>query len=128
MAGRQKKQAPRNIEKATVIRRAQEYFQFRLACVDNLPELRKLAQSGPAKGESGGEYYSNLSTFVVSEFTKVPSQLATFEKQLYLDLIDRLEAAGQLKDGVKVAIVSALNCVSSKPLGRTMAARVAGKK
>jgi hypothetical protein len=127
MAGRQKSQESRNIEKAKLIRRAQEYFQFRLSCVDNLPELQKLAQNGPAPGESGGEYYSNLLILVGSDFTKIPPQVTSFEKQLYLDLIRRLETAGQLKEGATAEIESAFNSVLPKPLGGTMAARVAKK-
>jgi hypothetical protein len=127
MAGRQKAREAENVKRATLSREAQEFFQFRLSCVDTIQEAKKLAGQAATQSPSSQQYYTNLATFLESEFTKLSPQITSFEKQLYLELIGRLSARGELKEGARAEIDARLKLPTPKATGRTMADRVAGK-
>jgi hypothetical protein len=127
MAGRQKTREAANIKKAAINRDAQEFFQFRLSCVDNLQEAKKLAGHGSTQNQVSQQYYANLAIFVDSEFRQLPPRVSSFEKQLYSELIGRLTAGGELKEGARAEIDALLKIPTPKAVGRTMADRVSGK-
>lgn len=131
MAGRRKILEPGNIKKVANERSALEYFQFRLACVDTIDEARKLAEQGPAQSEHARPYYANLAMLVGSSFTQLAPSASKVELQLYLDLINRLAAAGQIAAEAKEAIVTAIEAeaksTKSKVIAGTMAERLKAK-
>jgi hypothetical protein len=127
MAGRQKNREAENIKRATLNREAQEFFQFRLSCVDTLEEVKRLAGQGSNQSPSSQQYYTNLAIFIESEFTKLSPLVTNFEKQLYLELIGRLVAGGELNKDARAKIDALLRIAVPKAAGRTMADRVARK-
>jgi hypothetical protein len=127
MAGRQKSREAANIKKAAINRDAQEFFQFRISCVDNLQEAKKLAAHGSTQSPASQQYYANLAIFVESEFGQLPPGVSDFEKQLYLELIGRLTARGELNVGTRAEIDAQLKIPTPKAVSRSMADRVAGK-
>jgi hypothetical protein len=127
MAGRQKTREAANIKKAAIHRDAQEFFQFRLSCVDNLQEAKQLAGQGSTQSQVSQQYYANLAIFIDSQFRQLPPSVSGFEKQLYLGLIGRLIAGGELNESARAEIDALLKIPAPKAAGRTMADRVAGK-
>jgi hypothetical protein len=127
MAGRQKNREAANIRKAAISREAQEFFQFRLSCVDTLEEARKLVRHGSSQSQVSQQYYSNLAIFVDSDFKQLSPLVSSFEKRLYLELIGRLTTGGELMQEARAEIEALLRIAVPKVVGRTMADRVAGK-
>jgi hypothetical protein len=127
MAGRQKSREALNVKRAAISREAQEFFQFRLSCVDTIQEAKQLARQAATQSEISKQYYANLMTFLDSEFTQLPPLVSRFEKQLYLELIRRFVARGELNDHARAPIEALVNSPTPKAAGRTMADRVAGK-
>jgi hypothetical protein len=128
MAGRQKSREPDNLKRAVIIREAEGLFSFRLSCVDTIQEAKKLAGQGSKQNENCEQYYANLAIFLESEFKQLPPLVSKFEKQLYADLIGRLVAGGEVKDGAKAITEGLLKSAAPKAVARSMADRVAGRK
>jgi hypothetical protein len=64
-----------------------------------LDALQLAADGAPALDAPGRRCYANLAFFLRTAF-EVPVRSSYAEKQAYLELVRRLDAAGQLKPGV----------------------------
>lgn len=71
-----------------------------------LEALTLVAEGAPPPDAPGRRYYANLAVFL-QQF-QVPVRASRPEKQAYLELVGRLEAAGQLKPGVGKQLEDAL--------------------
>jgi hypothetical protein len=84
-----------------------EEFRARLAAQETyLDALTLVAEGAPSPDAPGRRYYANLGTFL--QHFQVPVRSTYAEKELYLDLVRRLDAAGQLRPGVRNELEGAL--------------------
>jgi hypothetical protein len=83
-------------------RRAWEEFRPRLAAVRTVAEAQRLLARAPTPGSPGHRYYANLSTFL--QVFGVPAGASHAEKELYLQFVWRLDAAGTLTPGLGTII------------------------
>ncbi len=84
-----------------------EEFRARVAAQETyLDALTLVAQGAPPPDAPGRRYYANLGTFL--QHFQVPVRSTYAEKELYLDLVRRLDAAGQLRPGVRNELEGAL--------------------
>lgn len=89
--------ARREQEWAESDRRVWEQFRPRLEALRSFPAAQALVKEAPPPDSPGRRYYSNLGVFLQA-FT-VPEGSSYAEKELYLRLIERLDAARALKPG-----------------------------
>ena len=106
MARRRKTKAERDQERASAERRIWEQFRLRLEAVTSFAEAQSLADEAPPSTSPGRQYYSNLGFFLMSSIVTSGSSFA--EKELYLQFIKRLHAAGALKPRIGEKIMEDL--------------------
>lgn len=94
---RRKTRAERDHEFFVASNRVWEQFKPRLEALKSFQEAVQLTAETPPPDSPGRKYYSNLSFFLQSFI--VPDGSNYVEKSLYLQLIQRLDAAGVLKPG-----------------------------
>lgn len=97
MARSRKTKAQRDQERAEEARRVWESFRPRLDALQTFAEALQLVAEAPPPDSAGRRYYSNLGFFLQAFI--VPMGSSYTEKALYLQFIQRLEAAGALKPG-----------------------------
>jgi hypothetical protein len=83
-------------------RRAWEEFRPRLAALRTYAEAQRLLARAPPPDSPGRRYYSNLATFL--QVFGVPAGASHAEKELYLQFVWRLDAAGTLTPGLGTII------------------------
>jgi hypothetical protein len=94
-------------DRAEAERRVWEDFRAKLAAAQTyLDALTLVAEGAPPPESPGRRYYANLGTFL--QLFQVPVRSSHAEKELYLEFIERLDAAGQLKPGVREQLEGAL--------------------
>jgi len=87
-------------------REAWEGFRTRLADAAGFKEAAELAADAPPPDAPGRRFYSNL-TFFLQSFI-VPGGSSREERGLYLALVQRMDAAGQLRRGVGARVAAEL--------------------
>ena len=104
---RRKTAAEKRQERATLEQKAWELFRKRLEAVDSFVDAQQLAFDRDIRPYSPGRrYYSNLA-FLLNYFHP-PADSNNTEKALYIQLIQRLDDANQLKPGLGKQVQSAL--------------------
>ncbi len=93
-------------ERAEKDRRQWELFRPQLEAVATYMEGLRLAHEGPGPDQPGRTFRSNLA-FFLSSFVP-PMGSSHEEKRLYINLIKRLDAGGELKEGVAAKTEQAL--------------------
>ncbi len=81
-------------------------FRPKLAAAKSFSEARLLVNAAVHVDRPGRGYYSNLGAFL-DDFIP-PARSSYEEKALYLQLFQRMDAAGQLKPGVGKQVEQAL--------------------
>ena len=94
-----KTKAEREQEWAEADHRVWEQFRPRLEALKSYREAELLVNNALPPDSPGRQYYANLGFFLQSFI--VPGGSNYTEKVLYLQLIRRLDALGQLKPGVR---------------------------
>jgi hypothetical protein len=88
-------------------RQARTAFHDRLRSARDFGEAEAIVAQAPPESHPGRKYYSNLGFFLQ---TFAPPAGANMEElQLYLGLLERINAAGQLKPGAFEPLRDALN-------------------
>src|SRR5512142_2199847 len=86
-------------QRAEAEQRDWEEFRARVAAQETyLDALTLVAEGAPPPEAPARRFYANLGTFL--QHFQVPVRSTYAEKELYLDLVRRLDAAGQLRPGV----------------------------
>ena len=94
-------------ERAEAEQRVWEDLRFKLAALQTYMEALQLVVEGaPPPDAPGRRHYANLAIFL--QRFQVPVHSSQAEKEAYLQLVRRLEAAGQLKPGVGKQLEDAL--------------------
>ncbi len=94
-------------ELAEAERRVWEEFSAKLSGLHTyLDALTLVAEGAPPPDAPGRRFYANLGTFL--QMFQVPVRSSQAEKELYLQLLDRLDAARQLRPGVRQQLEDAL--------------------
>jgi|GEM_PF-1943216 len=106
MARNRKTKAQLDHERSEAERREWEIFRPKLDALQTYAEALKLVAEAPRPDAPGRRYYSNLG-FFLQAFT-VPMGSSHAERALYLQFIQRLDAAGSLKPGARQPIEQAL--------------------
>ncbi|MGB7922015.1 MAG: hypothetical protein WCF57_02090 [Pyrinomonadaceae bacterium] len=101
-----KTKAQRDHEWREAERREWETFRPKLDALQSYAEARQLVAEAPPPDAPGRRYYSNLG-FFLQNFT-VPMGSSYAERALYLQFIQRLDADGALKPGVRQQVEEAL--------------------
>lgn len=101
-----KTKAQRDYEWREAERREWEIFRPKLDALQSYDEAKRLVAEAPPPDTPGRRYYSNLG-FFLQAFT-VPMGSSHAERGLYLQFIQRLDAAGKLKPGARQQIEDAL--------------------
>jgi hypothetical protein len=83
-----------------------EDFEPKLAALQNLVDAELLLSQSPPVDRPGRRYYSNLSTFLMS--FSFPNGAGIRERKLYIQLVERLDAAGDLKPGAAAGVLEKL--------------------
>lgn len=107
MLQRRKSKHERDYEHNQAEQRGWQDFRTRLDSVQNFAEAMQLTEDAPPTDAPGRKYYSNLGTFL-TDFSVVPAGTSYEEKALYLQLIQRLDAMGDLKSGSAEMIIEKL--------------------
>jgi hypothetical protein len=102
MARQRKTKRDREDERYAAERRAWEEFRPKLAALQSFGEAEQLVAKAPPPDSPGRRYYSNLG-FFLQAFT-VPAGSSYDERALYLQFIQRLDAAGALNPGARQKI------------------------
>ena len=105
MLRKRKTKAERDQEHAAE-QRVWKVFSERLAALQTLVEAQLLVQETPRETSPGRRFYSNLRFFLAAFI--VPMGSSYEEKALYLQFIQRLDAAGALKPGAGQKVVEDL--------------------
>jgi hypothetical protein len=93
-----KTKAERNAEYERERRRHWEDFREKLRAAKSFLDAKILVAQAPREGSPGRAFYSNLG-FFLGEFT-MPGSASAEERQLYKELLRRMDADGNLKPGV----------------------------
>ena len=99
MARKRKTADEKRAEWAEAEHRVWVYFKEDLEAAAGFAEAQALTLKTPAQGAPGRGYYSNLA-FFLREFA-VPAGSNQKERTMYLNLVRRIDAARQLKPGVR---------------------------
>jgi hypothetical protein len=83
-------------------KRSYEEFRPKLAAVQSVAEAYKLAVNAPPASSPGRKHYSNLSDFLMTYAP--PFGASRDELALYLALVERIDAAGELPAGKRQKI------------------------
>ncbi len=102
MARQRKTKREREDERYEADRRAWEVFLPKLAALQSFVEAEQLVPKAPPPDSPGRRYYSNLGFFL--QAFNVPAGSNYDERTLYLQFIQRLDAAGALVPGVRQKI------------------------
>ena len=97
MARNRKTKAQRDHERREAERREWEIFRPKLDALQSYVEASQLVAEAPPPDAPGRGYYSNLGFFLQAFIVPMGSSYA--ERALYLQFIQRLDAAGSLKPG-----------------------------
>ncbi len=101
----------RQAEDDAARRHAWTTFHDKVQAAPGFTEAEAILRSAPPQGHPGRKYYSNLG-FFLQQFT-LPNGANIEEIQLYLGLLERINAAGQLKPGsfetLRAALTRALD-------------------
>ena len=97
MTRRRKTKAEREQERTDADRRVWDRFRPQLETLASFAGAQLLVDEAPPPDSPGRRYYSNLG-FFLQAFT-VPTGSSYAEKALYLQFVQRLDAAGSLKPG-----------------------------
>ncbi len=103
---RRKTKAERDHEWREAEKRVWEDFRPKLAAAQNLLDAAKLVAETVPPDSPGRRYYMNLHFFLQSLIPPGGSNYA--EKALYIQLVHKLDEAGELKPGTKDIIQGAL--------------------
>lgn len=114
MAKPRKTKDERDQERANAQRRAWEQFSPKLDALTSLGEARSLIAEKPRLDSLDRLYYTNLELFLMSNFKMVPDGSIYAEKQLYLQFIQRLDAAGALPPGDGQMVQEKLRCAMAE--------------
>jgi hypothetical protein len=106
MARNRKTKAQHDHERNEAERLEWEIFRPKLDALQSYAEALKLLAEAPRPDAPGRRYYSNLG-FFLQAFT-VPMGSSYAERALYLQFIQRLDAAGALKPEARQQIEQAL--------------------
>ena len=106
MRRRRKTKAERDQEWRETERRVWEKFRPKLEAAQSFADALKLVAETVPPDSPGRRYYSNLGFFLQS-FTP-PGGSNYAEKTLYLQFIQRLDSAGELKPGARETVEQAL--------------------
>lgn len=87
-------------------RRVWEIFRPQLESLYSYTEAHQLVDQAPPPDAPGRTYYSNLAFFLDS--FSIPAGSDHIERKLYLQFIQRLDAAGELKPGARQKIEETL--------------------
>jgi hypothetical protein len=87
--------------------RCWDEFQPRLAAIESWEDAKDLHNKAPAPDTPCRKYYANLGYFLMNGFA-APNGANHTELQLYLQLVKRMEARGELKPGETEKIEEAL--------------------
>jgi len=99
MARKRKTKAERLEEWAMAEGNQWEEFRPELEAAKTYSDALKLVSEAPAPDSPGRRYYSNLRFFLTGF---IPPHGSSYgEKALYLELIARMDAAGDLKPGTR---------------------------
>ena len=82
-------------------------FRAQVDAANTREDVIALLATGPTTDQPGGRYYANLDHFVLRGFG-VPSSATPEERCLYVSLIRRMDAAGQLQAGAAQRIEKVL--------------------
>lgn len=104
--GHRRTKAERESERAEADHGVWEVFRTQAAEIRGFADALKLVSEAPSPDSPGRRYYSNLG-FFLQGFT-VPGGSNNIERGLYLQLIERMDAAGELKPGAGKTIAEAL--------------------
>lgn len=104
MKKRRKTVAERRSERAAAERQVWTAFRPKLEALQTMPEAYQLVAESPRPDAPGRRYYSNLGFFLQS--FSVPDGSSNEERALYLQFIERLDAAGMLKPGAREKITA----------------------
>lgn len=107
---RRRTEKDRRRDREEAERLAWERFRPRLEGVKDYVEAKTLTLEAPPPDAPGRRFYSNLA-FFLGDFA-VPHGSSDAEKGLYIGLMERMDAAGNLKAGVKDRVVSALRAAA----------------
>ena len=80
--------------------RAWEYFRTRLEAATGLTDAKKLYSEAPLPDSPGRTYYSNLGFFLFHSSFVIPAGSDLSERSLYLTLIERMAARGDIEPDV----------------------------
>jgi len=103
---RRKSAGERRPEKAGKPNQYWEKFRSILHATENRCDALALALAMPRQETPGRKFHTNLLWFL-QDFT-VPNESNLEERSLYLELIRRFDAAGELKPGMKCQVEKAL--------------------
>lgn len=106
MAKARKTKADRDREYAEAERRAWKEFLPKLTAIQTFIDAQLLVDQAPPPDAPGRRYYSNLG-FFLGAFT-VPAGSNQTERSLYIQFIQRLDAAGALKPGAAEGVLESL--------------------
>lgn len=106
MAKRRPTKAEREAKRYQEERQARERFMPRLAALSDYGEAMEMVMRGPPPTDIARPLYSNLGWFLQS--FAPPGGASAEEKRLYIQFIERIDAKGQLKPGVRDEVVAAL--------------------
>ncbi len=97
MARSRRTKADRARERAEIEHRAWDQFAPKLDALQSYADAQNLVSEAPRPDSPGRRYYSNLGFFL--QAFMIPAGSSQAEKALYLQFIQRLDAAGELKPG-----------------------------
>jgi hypothetical protein len=103
-------EADRRQEHEDAKARAWDSFSKKLGLVNSFGEAKALCGETPPPDAPGRTFYSNFA-FFLGNFT-IPNGSNRAERALYLALIVRLDAAGELKPGARQTIEEAFRRAS----------------
>jgi hypothetical protein len=106
VAKARKTKADRDRERSEAQQQVWEQFLPKLTALQTYVEAQVLVSQAPPPDSPGRRYYSNLGFFL--ESFDVPMGSNSTERSLYIQLIQRLEAAGSLKPDTAPGILAAL--------------------
>ena len=78
--------------------KAWENFKRRLSAINGVAQALELSMSTRGESFPGRQYYSNFAFFMQNAFA-IPGGSNSEERELYRELLERLEAGGSVKEG-----------------------------
>jgi hypothetical protein len=106
MPKRRKTADERSQERYEAEQRAWDKFRPKLAALNSYADAVALAKSAPPHSDPGRPHYSNLGFFL--QHLDVPHGSNATERNLYLQLLQIIDAEGLLKPGVRERVEQTL--------------------